>query len=395
MNPRNGLPKPLLYTKDRQKPLVPPILPLTDLPSPSTKNSGSDAYWIPGTLIAASLIFGIGITLVPQTAGAFWPFSILNAAEGGATSPIVHDSSHELLQGALNSDPSPTQVVGELSTSEGSALIATAGVGGTIPDAQQALSGGSISTYTVQDGDSISEIAALHGLSTDTILWANGLTRKSAIRPGMSLIILPVSGVRHTVTKGETLKGIAKAFTSDAGEIAAYNGLDESAGLIVGTELIIPGGEPQAPAAPKKSTIIPARVSIKTGGSMGSVRAVGNTSIQGSFGNPLPNGRLSQGIHGWNGIDMAASKGSPVYAAAAGTVIVSRASGWNGGYGNYVVIDHGDGTQTLYAHLSSDNVSVGQKVSRGQQLGGVGNTGKSTGYHLHFEVRGAKNPFAN
>lgn len=394
MNPRNGPHKPFLYTKDRQKPLVPPILPLTNLPGPSTKNSGSDAYWIPGTLIAASLIFGIGITLIPQTAGAFWPFSILNAAEGGTTSPIVHDSSLDLLQGALNSDPSPTQVVGELSTSEGSALIATAGVGGTVPDAQQALSGGSISTYTVQDGDSISEIAALHGLSIDTILWANGLTRKSAIRPGTSLIILPVSGVRHTVVKGETLKGIAKALTSDAGEIAAYNGLDESAGLIVGTELIIPGGEPLVPVAKKKSTIIPAKISIKTGGSMGSVLAVGDISIQGSFGNPVPAGRLSQGLHGWNGVDMAAPKGSPVYAAAAGTVIVSRASGWNGGYGNYVVIDHGDGTQTLYGHLSSDNVSVGQKVTRGQQLGGVGNTGKSTGYHLHFEVRGAKNPFA-
>jgi murein DD-endopeptidase MepM/ murein hydrolase activator NlpD len=394
MNPRNGLPKPLLYTKDRQKPLVPPILPLTDLPSPSTKNSGSDAYWIPGTLIAASLIFGIGITLVPQTAGAFWPFSILNAAEGGSTSPIVHDSSLDLLQGALNSDPSPTQVVGELSTSEGSALIATAGVGGTIPDAQQVLSGGTISTYTVQDGDSISEIAALHGVTTDTILWANGLTRKSAIRPGMSLIILPVSGVRHTVAKGETLKGIAKTLGSDAGEIAVYNGLDEKAPLIAGTELIIPGGEPLVPVAKKKSTIIPAKSSIKTGGSMGSVLAVGDISHQAAFGNPLPNGRVSQGIHGWNGIDIAASKGSPVYAAAAGTVIISRSGGWNGGYGTYVVIDHGDGTQTLYSHLSEDNVSVGQKVSRGQHIGAVGNTGKSTGYHLHFEVRGAKNPFA-
>lgn len=369
-------------------------MPLNEPPSSSAKNSDSDAYWIPGTLIAASLIFGIGITLIPQTAGAFWPFSILKAAEGGAASPIVHDSSIELLQGALNSDPSPAQVVGELSTSEGSALIATAGIGGTIPDAEHAITGGTISTYTVQEGDSISEIAARNGLSTDTILWANGLTRKSAIRPGMTLIILPVSGVRHTVAKGETLAGIAKAFTSDAEEIAAYNGIDSGAALVAGTELIIPGGEPVAPPTPKKSTTIPARVTIKTGGSMGSVRAVGDTSHVGSYGNPLPAGHLSQGLHGWNGVDIAAPKGSPIYAAAGGTVIVSRASGWNGGYGNYVVIDHGDGTQTLYGHLSTDSVSVGQKVSRGQQIGGVGNTGKATGFHLHFEVRGARNPFA-
>jgi len=394
MNSRKGLCKPFLYTKDCQNTLVSPILSLNEPPSSSTKNSDSDAYWIPGTLIAASLIFGIGITLVPQTAGAFWPFSILKAAEGGTAAPMVHDSSIELLQGALNSDPSPTQVVGELSTTEGSALIATAGVGGTIPDAEHIITGGTISTYTVQEGDSISEIASLHGLSTDTILWANGLTRKSAIRPGMTLIILPVSGVRHTVVKGETLAGIAKAFTSDAEEIAAYNGLDAGAPLIAGSELIIPGGEPAAAPVVKKSTIIPAKVSIKTGGSMGAVKSVGDTSHVGSFGNPLPTGRLSQGIHGWNGVDIAAPKGSPIYAAASGTVIVSRASGWNGGYGNYVVIDHGDGTQTLYGHLSSDNVSVGQRVTRGQQIGGVGNTGKSTGYHLHFEVRGARNPFA-
>lgn len=396
MNSRNGLFAPFLYTEDCQKPPVPLILPPNEPPSSSTKNTDSDAYWIPGTLIAASLLFGIGITLVPQTAVAFWPFSILNAAEGENTAPIVHDSSIELLQGALNSDPSPTQVVGELSTTEGSALIATAGIGGTIPDAEHAISGGTISTYTVQEGDSISEIASSHGLSVDTILWANGLTRKSAIRPGMTLIILPVSGVRHTVAKGETLAGIAKAFTSDAEEIAAYNGLDSGTALVAGTELIIPGGEPAVqPAAKKKSTIIPAKITIKTGGSMGAVRAVGDTSHVGSFGNPLPTGHLSQGIHGWNGVDIAAPKGSPIYAAAAGTVIVSRASGWNGGYGNYVVIDHGDGTQTLYGHLSTDSVSVGQKVSRGQQIGGVGNTGKATGYHLHFEVRGARNPFAN
>lgn len=128
---------------------------------------------------------------------------------------------------------------------------------------------------------------------------------------------------------------------------------------------------------------------------MGAVHAVGNTSKVVSLTNPAPAGRVSQGIHGWNGIDSAAPSGSPVLAAASGTVIISRMGGWNGGYGNYIVIDHGDGTQTLYAHLSADSVSVGQKVSRGQQIGAVGRTGKATGFHLHFEVRGAKNPFAN
>jgi LysM repeat protein len=366
-------------------------LPPTEPLSLSVQKSDLVAYWIPGALIAASLTLGIGITLFPQTAGAFWPFSILRAAEGEGPAPFIHDSSIDLLQAAVNPDPSPLPGKAELALSEGSALIANAGVDGTI-EVDHTSSSGSISTYTVEEGDSISAIAARYKVSVDTILWANGLTRKSAIKPGMTLVILPVSGVRHTVGKGETLRGIAKAFSADAEDIASYNGLDSSAGLVAGSTLIIPGGELSAPVVKKAATVV--KSTIKTGGSMGAVRAVGNTSKEVSLANPAPAGRLSQGIHGWNGIDFAAPKGSPVLAAAAGTVIVSRVGGWNGGYGDYIVIDHGDGTQTLYAHLSADSVSVGQKVARGQQIGAVGNTGKSTGYHLHFEVRGAKNPFA-
>ena len=101
----------------------------------------------------------------------------------------------------------------------------------------------------------------------------------------------------------------------------------------------------------------------------------------------------TQGVHGYNGIDIGAGRGTAIYAAAAGTVIVSRSSGWNGGYGNYVVIAHDNGVQTLYAHLDSVNVGAGQRVNQGSLLGGMGATGKVTGVHLHFEVRGAKNPF--
>jgi murein DD-endopeptidase MepM/ murein hydrolase activator NlpD len=103
--------------------------------------------------------------------------------------------------------------------------------------------------------------------------------------------------------------------------------------------------------------------------------------------------RKSQGIHGYNGVDLAAPTGTQVLAAASGQVLISRFGGWNGGYGNYIVIKHSNGTQTLYAHNSANYVSVGQWVSQGDVIGLVGNTGKSTGSHLHFEVRGAKNPF--
>ncbi len=367
-----------------------------DPSNPSAKKSGSDAYWIPGALIAASLLLGVGITVYPQTAGAFWPFTVLKAAEPAGAAPIVHDSSIDMLESATNPDPSPEGGISDISTSEGAALIANAGVDGTVPSAEHAVTGGSITSYTVQPGDSISAIAADHGVSVDTILWANSLTRKSAIKPGMTLVILPVSGVRHTVTKGETLASIAKKFDADAADIASYNGLENNEQLIIGTALIIPGGEMTAAAiATTKPASTGTKTTIKTGGSMGAVRAVGDTSRSEDLINPLPAGHLSQGIHGWNGVDIAAPKGTPIYAAAGGTVIVSRVGGWNGGYGNYVVIDHGDGTQTLYGHLTSDSVSVGQSVSQGQPIGTVGNTGKATGYHLHFEVRGARNPFAN
>ena len=101
----------------------------------------------------------------------------------------------------------------------------------------------------------------------------------------------------------------------------------------------------------------------------------------------------TQGLHGYNGVDIGAPNGTPIIAAAGGSVVVSRNSGWNGGYGNYIVIKHENGTQTLYAHMSEIVVVSGQSIVQGQVVGSVGSTGKSTGSHLHFEVRGAKNPF--
>jgi len=118
--------------------------------------------------------------------------------------------------------------------------------------------------------------------------------------------------------------------------------------------------------------------------------------VPGYFSWPVGGGVITQGLHGWNAVDIGAPSGTPVYAAAGGTVIVARSGGgWNGGYGNYVVISHSNGTQTLYAHLSRVLVSAGQGVGQGDTVGKVGATGEATGPHLHFEVRGAANPFAN
>ena len=99
------------------------------------------------------------------------------------------------------------------------------------------------------------------------------------------------------------------------------------------------------------------------------------------------------GLHGFNGVDLANSCGLPVSAAAAGTIIIVRTSGWNGGYGKYIVVTHPNGVQTLYAHLSTIQTNVGEQVAQGTPIALIGSTGNSTGCHVHFEVRGAKNPF--
>lgn len=343
---------------------------------------------------------------MPRAAGAFWPFSVTNASEGASTMPIVHDSSLDLLEAAINPDPNPAKGRGGIAFTNGSALIAYTGPEGTIADIDRSAGSGRISTYTVRAGDSLSGIADMFGVSSNTILWANNID-KNGLHEGMTLVILPVSGIRHTVASGETLASLAKDYGSDADEIASYNGMSSIDDLVKGATIIIPGGEiaqvsSKAPAPTKtKAKAVATKAAsskIKTGGSMGAVNATGNTSdasFSSSFFNPAPAGHLSQSIHGWNGVDLAAPQGSAINAAAAGTVIVSRVGGWNGGYGNYVVIDHGNGVQTLYAHMSTDTVSVGESVARGQNIGTVGNTGQATGYHLHFEVRGAKNPFGS
>ena len=340
----------------------------------------------------------------PVLAKAFWPFQNAKASTEGSGTPLIHDSSTPLLAAALNSDPNPEKGGGDLVVTEGSALVAHAGPEGTLADIDPEAGTGEISTYITKEGDTISSVAQKFGVSTNTILWANGLSRKSTLKAGSTLVILPVSGVKHTALKGETLSSIAKKYNADVADIASFNGIEATDELKQGDSLVIPGGEvattPEQKAAVKVTvkakTAVKTGNKIKQGGGLTSLESAdGDTDTGGYFSNPVPGGLVTQGIHGWNGVDLGAPSGTAVYAAAGGTVIVSRASGWNGGYGNYVVIRHSNGTQTLYSHLSSDSVSVGDVVSKGQRIGGVGKTGEATGNHLHFEVRGGRSPFAS
>ncbi len=352
-----------------------------------SQDTGPDIYKVlqqSALLIAGFALVVFASTFIPNRASAFWPFS---SNADAAVSTFVPGSTTPALQASINIDPNPNKGLGDtIQTTGGRALLASAGPSGTIADVAGAVQPDRISVYVVRSGDTLSEIADMFGVSVNTIIWANNLSGVRDMHPGDTLVILPVSGVERTVVKGDSLKSISKKYGADANEIAQYNGLDPAENLVVGSTLIIPGGEMAAPATAKS----PARkINEPYLGGSGAVQ-------NGYYDNPIPGAVITQGLHGWNAIDLGAARGTPIHAAADGTVIISRSNGaWNGGYGNYVVVTHSNGSQTLYSHMTRAIVSAGQSVYSGQVIGYVGSTGQSTGPHLHFEVRGAANPFRN
>ena len=268
------------------------------------------------------------------------------------------------------------------------ALLPDAGPSGTQVEVDEnpTLISGQVSTYIVRKGDTISSIAKMFDVSTGTILSANDLKRGETISVGQKLIILPISGIQYTVKKGDTIYSVSKKYKVDVGEIVGFNGFSSSEdALAVGEVIIIPFAEIE-----EKST-----ASTQPNKVVNKARGVSGPDYSGYYIRPVSYeaGAKSQGLHGYNGVDIAGKVGTPIIAAASGEVIVSKQGGWNGGYGSYVVISHDNGTQTLYGHLSGVVAKEGWHVSKGQLVGYMGSTGRSTGSHLHFEVRGARNPF--
>lgn len=290
---------------------------------------------------------------------------------------VIEETEESLALLSAEQNPNPVGDAGDADLFvEEHALVSTGPVG---PDEVSSLANtGEIRVYTVREGDSLSQVAEMFGVTTNTIMWANDIAKSTGIQPGQTLVILPIAGVRHIIKSGDTLDSIAKKYEGDKEEILSYNQLASAEELRVGDTLIIPGGELHA-----------AEVKTPTRAASGGTRSGGGAG----FVHPAPGSVKTQGIHGYNAVDLAGSLGSPIRAAAAGEVIVARSGGWNGGYGNYVVIKHKNGTQTLYAHLSTLAVATGDYVEQAETIGGMGNTGRSTGTHLHFEVRGGRNPF--
>lgn len=241
-----------------------------------------------------------------------------------------------------------------------------------------------IAEYIVQPGDLLSFIASDYGVSINSIIWANGLKDADSISPGQTLKIPPITGVIHRVKKGDTLASIAKKYGADETRILEFNTLPQSGEIIEGDDLIIPDGQ-------IKTTY------IATSGTTSTTSKTQRFSYLPNLGDyfMLPTNGYNWGyIHGRNGVDMANSCGTPIYAAADGTVTVSDATGYNGGFGKYIKLSHANGTETLYAHATKLLVSIGDYITRGQMIALMGSTGRSTGCHLHFEVHGAKNPMA-
>lgn len=274
---------------------------------------------------------------------------------------------------AARTNPNPAAVGGgELPVADG--VLTTSGFADATPTVTGSRSQSEISVYTVREGDTLSQIAEMYSVTANTILWANDISSASSIQPGDTLVILPIAGVQHEIEEGDTLTSIVEDYDADLEEVLAYNGLTEDSELEVGSEIMIPGGIMHVAAAAQATS----------GGSTGST---------GSFVHPAPGAVRTQGIHGYNAVDLAAGHGTAIRSAGAGEVIVAKASGWNGGYGSYIVVRHANGVQTLYAHLSGVYVGVGDWVGSGATIGAMGNTGRSTGTHVHFEVRGGHNPF--
>lgn len=248
-----------------------------------------------------------------------------------------------------------------------------------------------ILTYKVKDGDTLLSIAAQFNISVNTIIWANNLGNKNRIiKIGQELTILPIDGVAYVVKKGDTIEKLAKTFKADGDEIIAFN---EITALVEGDEILIPGGAIQAPPSSgvKATAFSTSLKSLPGKGKLKLLSYYASLPNLGSFFREPVLGRMSQGFHGKNSVDIASPCGTAMKAAAPGVVTIANDAGWNGGYGKLIVINHNNGSQTLYAHLSKVYARVGDTVSYDKTIGLVGTTGRSTGCHLHFETHGAKN----
>ena len=338
-------------------------------------------------------------------------FASVTGSKAQATD-ISEDSTHN----STNIPLPETSVDPDMKNANSGASTSTIEDGALLPENLQGTdsttnsyisSSEKIVTYKVVSGDTVEKVANKFGISKNTILYANTI-KNNALKIGQVLTILPVDGVSYTVKSGDTLSSIAKAYKADAKDIGEYNDISDK-NLKIGNKLIVPGGvivkkveaplpiakvdqgEPEVSTQgqslnkPEKSQASPEEISSGNG-------------ITGDYIWPFPKGvgRVSQKLHDDNAYDFAAPKGTPIYAIQDGTVLIADGAGYNGGYGLYVVVDFNDGGQAIFGHMSKVTAFVGETVQKGDIIGYVGSTGRSTGNHVHIGYRGGKsNPYRN
>ncbi|MFN8535031.1 MAG: M23 family metallopeptidase [Dehalococcoidia bacterium] len=238
--------------------------------------------------------------------------------------------------------------------------------------------------YQVQPGDTLSQIANRLGVSTETVIWANQITDPNLIRPGDVLRVPPITGVLHTVEPGDTLQALAQKYGVASEAVLDYplNRIENPEELISGQVIMFPFGVRPRPPAP----VAVAAVVASGGAGAGEAAAAAAAALRGfRLGWPTE-GRITQSYSGYHqALDIAAPLGNGIFAIDAGTVIVA-ATGWNGGYGTVIDIDHGNGFVSRYAHLNRMYIDKGDGVAKGQPVGTIGLTGITTGPHVHFEL---------
>ena len=239
-----------------------------------------------------------------------------------------------------------------------------------------------IEEYTVKGGDSLARIASVYGVSVQTILYENKLNVADYIKPGQHLKILPTDGISHTVQKNETIESIAKKYKVDPEAILDFNEIEVPEDIQQGEILIIPNGQAEVLPSAKPKLDSLKKVDVKTANVPDDYAGSGGALLW-----QLATHNITQYYSSRHrALDVSNGQRPQFWAAQDGIV---ELSGWQSGYGNTAVINHGNGLKTRYAHASELYVSAGDKVAKGQMLGRVGNTGRTygaTGNHLHFEV---------
>lgn len=243
--------------------------------------------------------------------------------------------------------------------------------------------------HTVESGESLSVISEKYGVKVETIMWENKIANANTLRVGQTVLIPPVDGVGYKVASGDTLDKIAKKYNISSEAIIAQNGMESNV-IAKDQRLFLPGAKPINPPAVVVNNARNPAVGRSSSRSASTASPSSATPTVGRIFIFPTTGKITNGYHaGHYALDIADRSMPPIWAAGGGTVVKASSGTWGGGYGNHVIIDHGNGVKTLYGHMDSLNVYEGQWVNQGDVIGIMGNTGRVygvTGIHLHWEV---------